>query len=380
MKVTIDNPFLISGYESPRYFCDRETETKNMLNALKNGRNITLTSPRRMGKTGLILHLFHQIKEQNPSVATIYIDLYATTNSAEFTKALASAVLGQLDSDPMKILKKAEELFRGIRPTLSFDPINGKPKIGLDFAQGQEESTLEQVFNYLKQSGRECYIALDEFQQIASYPEKNIEAQLRTHIQQIHNAHFIFSGSQEHMLAKMFLSPARPFYQSTAGQTIGPIDMEKYYTFASSFFSQDKRMLPKDVFQKIYDQYEGHTWYVQKLLNHLYGKSKTVVDEALLQEVTNEILQENEYYYQMMLKAYSKGQDKLLKAIAREKKVKEITAGSFISRNGLVATSSVKSAAKRLLEDEVLYAGQDGIIIYDRLFSEWLNARFSSSN
>lgn len=52
------NPFLIAGYHSPEYFCDRETETKTIINALENNRNLTLIAPRRMGKTGLIKNVF----------------------------------------------------------------------------------------------------------------------------------------------------------------------------------------------------------------------------------------------------------------------------------------------------------------------------------
>lgn len=50
MKNIPTNPFLITGYQGPDYFCDREKETASLMSALKNGRNITLISPRRMGK------------------------------------------------------------------------------------------------------------------------------------------------------------------------------------------------------------------------------------------------------------------------------------------------------------------------------------------
>ena len=48
MKNIPTNPFLITGYQGPDYFCDREKETASLMSALKNGRNITLISPRRM--------------------------------------------------------------------------------------------------------------------------------------------------------------------------------------------------------------------------------------------------------------------------------------------------------------------------------------------
>ena len=372
MAVTIDNPFIITGYESPTYFCDRKSETAQLIDALHNGRNVTLTSPRRMGKTGLILHAFHLLKEQHPDRRTIYIDLFATESIADFTRVFSTAVLGRLDSNPVRMMKKAAAIVKGARPTIYLDEVTGSPKISLDFVKGEEEHTIEQVFNYLKESGKECYIAFDEFQQVATYPEKNVEALLRSHIQHIHNAHFIFSGSQAHMLNEMFLSPKRPFYQSSSHMAIGPIEENAYFIFASAFFSKKKTELDKDSFHHVYQRYNGHTWYIQKILNELYARKEDRLDEELIQQTIRHIIEENEYYYQMLVRAYSKGQVKLIKAIAKEKVVKEITSGSFITKYGLTATSSVKSALKRLLDEEVVYLSEEGYSIYDRFFGEWL--------
>lgn len=372
----IENPFLITGYESPEYFCDRKNETADLLETLRNGRNITLTSPRRMGKTGLIKHCFHLLKEQDQAISVIYIDLFPTENLTDFTQAFASAVLGHLDSNPMKLLKKATAFFKALRPTITYDDITGKPKVSMDIAKGTESHSIEQVFQYLKQTEKTCYIAFDEFQQIAHYPEKNIEALLRSYIQDLHNVHFVFSGSQAHMLQEMFLSPKRPFYQSTAGKTIGTINEEPYYLFASGFFKKQERELPDNIFRVIYQRYEGHTWYIQMILNRLYSKSARVIDYELVQECISDILTENEYYYQSLLRAYAKGQANLLKAIAKEKKVSEILSGSFISKYGLTATSSVKSALKRMIDDEIVYQSDGGYIIYDRFFGEWLASTF----
>ena len=58
----IANPFLVYGYVSPKYFCDRQEDTQKLISALQNGRNVTLMSPRRMGKTGLIKNVFYEGK------------------------------------------------------------------------------------------------------------------------------------------------------------------------------------------------------------------------------------------------------------------------------------------------------------------------------
>lgn len=61
MKKKIVNPFICQGYKSPEYFCDRIEETVIMTSTLYNGRNITLISPRRLGKTVLIWNTFHAL-------------------------------------------------------------------------------------------------------------------------------------------------------------------------------------------------------------------------------------------------------------------------------------------------------------------------------
>ena len=84
----LDNPFVYQGYEVPDYFCDREEETKNMISALNNGRNLTLISPRKIGKTGLINHVFYQIKKKNKEAICIYVDIFSTKNLQEFVETV----------------------------------------------------------------------------------------------------------------------------------------------------------------------------------------------------------------------------------------------------------------------------------------------------
>lgn len=376
MSSQIYNPFLISGYESPSYFCDREQETSAIIETLRNGRNITLTSPRRIGKTGLIKHTFYRLKQLDAKANCIYIDLFPTNSLADFTRSFSAAVLGQLDPDPVKIMKKMTEIFKGLRPTMTFDELSGRPKFSVEITKGGEEHTLDQIFEYLKRSGKACVIAFDEFQQIAAYPEKNVEALLRSYIQDLHNVRFIFSGSQSHMLREMFLSPQRPFYQSTSEMNIGAIPEKAYHLFAGEFFHDQGRQLPEKVFHNLYARYDGYTWYVQVILNRLYAKEGQTLNDELVQECIGDILLENDYYYQQLFKGFTSGQKSLVKAIAAEKLVKEITSGAFITKHGLTAASSVKSTLKVLLDQEIIYHSNDGYILYDRFFAEWLRATF----
>ena len=372
MKGQVGNPFIVAGYAGPEYFCDREQESATLKQYLENGNNVTLISPRRMGKTGLIHHVFNQIRKEDPSALTVYVDLMPTDSLAGFARAFSAALLERQESSPSRVLKKVASLFSRIRPTMSFDPITGEPKFSIDIAPGEETATIEQILSYLENCGRRCYVAFDEFQQIALYPEKNVEAILRSKIQFQNNAHFIFSGSNIHMLSEMFISAKRPFYASTAFENIGPIPPSAYYLFAKHFFDSVNRPLPEDVFMGLYERFEGHTWYIQRILNKIYTESGDPVDAISVEKAVMEILAENEYYYQTLLRSYTKGQGKLLKAIAKEGRVINILSGVFITKHNLNAASSVKGALKRLIDDEQIYKDADGYIVYDRFMAEWL--------
>ncbi len=370
--ISVQNPFLISGYISPDYFCDREKETLKIIDGLQNGRNITLMSPRRMGKTGLIRHIFYLLRDINPQIEIIYMDIFSTQCLDDFVKVFANSVLGKLDSAPQKAWTKVSQFLKSCRPSLSFDELSGAPKISVDIAQNNGEATIKEIFEYLAASGRECYIAIDEFQQITEYPEKGVEALLRSYIQFIPNLHFIFAGSKCHIMQEMFSSAKRPFYQSTQSLYIGTIDEEAYYNFANGYFMEKEIDFPQPSFRYLYNRFDGHTWYIQCILNRLYGYSKVVTNE-LIEYAINEIVEENTYNYESLLSAYTPGNVKLLKAIAKERCVKEILSGTFISKYALKAASSVNSSLEKLINKELIYRTPSGYIIYDRFMNEWLH-------
>ena len=366
-----NNPFLVTGYHSPEYFCDRRQETETMIQALYNGRNVTLIAPRRMGKTGLVKNVFYKLREQEPDIVTFYMDIYSTQSLGDFIRLFASTVLGRLDSVPQKALGRVGKFIKSCRPVFTFDELTGQPKVTIDIVPSSEEATLREIFDYLQSSEKRCYIAIDEFQQIAEYPEKGAEALLRSYIQFVPNINFIFAGSKQHIMQQMFHSAKRPFYQSTQTQVIDRITREEYYRFAAEFFTRQGRKLAEETFGYLYDAFDGHTWYIQVLLNRLYGYTGTP-DIGMADYAIGEVVAESTYTYENLLAAYPASNIRLLKAIAKAGCVGEINSGDFIAEYKLRAASSVNSALKKLIDKEMVYKTADGYIVYDRFLAIWL--------
>lgn len=369
--MTPSNPFILTGYVSPEYFCDRESETKKLISALRNGRNITLISPRRMGKTGLIRHAFFYLSKQ-PDTMCYYVDLYQTHDLASLVKKLGETVLGTLDSREEKIVRKVSSFFKSLRPVVSVDPMTGEPSFTIDIRPELAELSLQEIFAYIEQSGKHGYISFDEFQTVAGYEDKNVEALLRAHIQHLTSVNFIFSGSERHVLENMFVSASRPFYQSTQLMNLGRIDATAYFLFAQDKLKLHNQSISEESFKYIYDKFFGHTWYIQMMLNRLYETNAQNITIKSVDEMTEEIINENEVTYQTFLRLITPGQAKLLKAIARGGSVQEIQSHNFLQSNHLGASSTVKSAAKVLVEKELLLLDIDKYQIYDRFFMYWL--------
>lgn len=368
----IDNPFLLYGYEGPEYFCDRKEETEEMVSSLRNGCNITLMSPRRYGKTGLIRHVFHKIKEQDPDAACFYIDIYATNSLYDFVQTFAKAVVGKLDTPLQKAENIITKIFKSSQITMSTDFMTGLPQLSLNFAPQYTESTLDEIFTYISQSQRNCYIAFNEFQQVTEYPEKNVEALLRTHIQKMNNARFVFSGSRLHMMMEMFNSPKHPFYRSTEKLNLGTLDEAVYYSFAEEKLKENDVSLPYDAFHELYSMVDGVTWYIQAVLNRLYRLTDKTVTVKDMNEVIIKIILSEEEDYKRLFHLLTANQANLLLAIAREGSVAEPMSGQFLRKHQLKSTSSVQRALKYLADEEYIYLSERGYIIYDRFFGIWL--------
>ena len=365
------NPFVLTGYVSPEYFCDRQKETDKIISALLNGRNITLTSPRRMGKTGLIHHVFHNMQENN-DVKCFYVDLYQTDSLELLVKKLADTILGSLDSTEDKIVKNVVSFFKMLRPVVTVDPITGEPGFKVDVEPGQGEYSLSEIFAYMEQSDYRCFVAFDEFQTIASYSDKNVEALLRSHIQRLTNVNFIFSGSQRHVLENMFASASRPFDQSIQMMPLGDIDKSAYYAFSSDKMKYNRQSIDEESFDYLYTKLSSHTWYVHTILNRLYESGYGTIDKTTVDDIMAEILLENEGTFQTFLRLVTPIQAKVLYAIASEGTIKEIQGKSFLTKYQLGAASTVKTAVKSLAEKELLLDNNGEYQIYDRFFGLWL--------
>lgn len=367
------NPFLTYGYNGPEYFCDRQEETQRLTSLLENGNHIALMSPRRMGKTGLLKHCFSQKRLQKEYYLFI-VDVYATKTLAEFTFELGKTILSVLKSKGRRSWEHFIRIASSFRTGITIDEF-GKPSWNIQVGDIQApQITLDEIFSFLSSADKPCLVAIDEFQSVIDYPEKNVEALLRTHIQSCNNAWFIFSGSKRHMMGEMFSSPARPFYQSATIISLKPIPLKSYAEFINYHFEQNKRSIKTEAVQYLYHRFEGTTWYIQKICNELFATCDPG-DCCDIQDVDSAIthaVQEKEDTYQDLMSRLTTNQKTILRAIAQSPKDVQPTSSKFIKKYHLSSASAVQRCLSALQEKDIVTNDQGKYYIYDYFLLYWL--------
>lgn len=366
----LKNPFVTYGYSGPEYFCDRVSETECLISAIENERNVTLMAPRRYGKTGLIKNAFEKMSKNH---VTIYIDIYSISDLASFTDSLAHAAIAALDTGVSRLTTTLGSLFKSLRPTVT-PQSDGTITYSFDVQATESKMSLDAVFKYLdeKSKDRRIVIAIDEFQQVRNFPEKGVEALLRSYIQFLPFVKFVFAGSQRHLMMDMFVTPKGPFYQSTQIMDIGVIPEAVYESFARRFFSEAGQPFDSAAFAAIYHRFSGITWYVQALLNKIWEKDGFLTSEDQVTHAVETLCGENEGTYHTLLESQNEASRKLLLAIAAEGCVSAPTASAFIRKHNLSGASTVSAAMKDLLSRDLVYKTDSGIVVYDRLFGIWM--------
>ena len=371
------NPFPIHGYFGPEYFCDREKEKNDLTDAVRNGRNVTLFAPRRIGKTGLIRHVFYHLPKWN----CIYFDMQEAISLSDFVNGFISAILNGIAKKKNAVQKFQDWIF-SMRPLITTNPHTGNFEVEIDFKSGiQQRSTIKEAMAWLDKLGPSV-IALDEFQHIHSWEDDHlaVEGWLRSEIQKLKNVRFIFSGSQFHLLSGMFQSAKRPFYASTQSMRVDKIDPNVYSAYIQKHFKENRITIGLADIETIISWADGNTYNIQLLCNRLYARANRSVTASMIDEAIVDIYEEGKLSYYSLRNSMTKSQWQVLSAIAAEGMVFSPTASEFIRKYDLGSGPSVLRALEYLLKRELTYQyltgdGKSYYQVYDIILMRWLQKK-----
>lgn len=366
-------PFPTTGYYGPQYFCDRKKETKTLISNCNGGQSTTLTAIRRIGKTGLIKHVQHQLKDE---FICVYTDILSAENSVDFLNKLATAIVNSVP-EKTSFGGRIWNFIKSLRPIITYDSLTGEPNVSFTIQNHESQQQIESLFAFLESQNKPVLFAIDEFQQILNFPEKNVEAWLRTIIQQLKNVVFIFSGSQQHLMTEIFTNPSKPFFRSALFLQLDKIKFETYKNFIIEKFEEKRKKISSETATEIVNWANLHTYYVQLICNRIFINSGKNITTKIWRTEAYKILKEQEYVFFAYRDMLTRQQWNLLKAIATEGEVYGVTSKDFIHKNKLGSPSTVNRSINSLLGKELIYrqrnsAGKQYFSVYDVLFQRWI--------
>ena len=373
----MENPFIYGKVVKGKYFADREKEIEFLTNELSRGQNVILFSPRRYGKTSLILNVLDGLREKG--FLTIYIDLYPATTREKLIRIYAKAVSTVLTGRLEKILSELRELFTRIIPKISIGA-GGGPEI--EYEIKVEHKNLEEAFEEALQAPQKIasrrkkrvIVALDEFQEIGNLQDEDeIEKKIRTNIQHHDMVSYAFLGSKRHLMEKIFHDKNRPLYRIGSHIPLGKISFESFKRFIENHFQSGGFELEEGVIQEIIRISDGHPYYTQMLCSILWEMNldKRKISLADVEKALLEALAREEHAYTTLWDSLTIKQKRFIEGLCTEKSIRPFS-WEFIERYRLGSPATVQRVLQRLSEDGVIEKENGTYSLADVFFREWV--------
>lgn len=367
-----ENPFRYGIAVDDPYFVDREQELKDYSKWLTSGQSLVIYSPRRYGKTSLMLKLLKKFKREG--YRTVYIDFFRVTSRRRFAEIYYSEILKQLPSW-QKTIKKLSSLTKRIRPVISVDE-QGLPVVSLKIGESPGSEDLTELFDLPQKLSdkKKWIIVFDEFQEINRLNGDSFEMEMRASLIHQTNVGYAFLGSKMHMLLNMFTHENRAFYQFGKITELKKLPAEIMEEFLESGCKKTGINIKEGIAAGIINTCEAIPHYVQYLASAAWEEAvegNSGLDEAVQRKAVQKILINQADYFTSQYERLTTHQRNVLKAISSENE--NVFNAGFVEKYNLNAISSVQRSVERLLAEGILVRQQNTYLFTDPFFKMWLS-------
>jgi len=368
------NPFVYGETVTGVYFCNRIQEIRELVNDIKNGTNVIIFSPRRYGKTSLINQVLEIARQKG--IIPFYVDLYPAINKQKFIEIYAQAISSGLTGKTSRIVKKLKEYLPRIIPKVVMDDQSVQFEFGFD-RRGSLSPHVDDLLKAAKkvadQHNKNAVVVFDEFQEIASFDDQEIERKMRSVFQHHRNVSYIFMGSKTHLMRDIFNNPNRPFYKSGKHFPLGKIDSNELGNFAAKKFKTAGINITEHELKEIIEVTECHPYYFQMLCHVLWEitRDDKAVKLGHIEEAVGILISRESSAYMAIWDSLTAKQKNLLIALMQEHSP-AIYSRQFLEKHGLGAPSSLQKATKKLISMELIQQANGSYELVDLFFKRWV--------
>lgn len=377
----VRNPFFYGEVVTGNDFADRKRELKELYTDMKSGGKVFLISPRRYGKTSLIVNVLRRLRKTG--IFTVYLDLYRAASLRQLLELYAREIARAAETKVEAILRLLKEILPSLRPTVSLTP-DGSPSIGLEYAVREKDvlEFLEQVYEaperIARKRKRRFVVALDEFQEVRNLDGEAVEKGMRASFQQHRDVSYLFAGSKKSLLYDIVSNKAGAFYKLGKVMTLGKIPRNEFRPFLEKRFQASSFRLEEGVMERILDLVEDLPYSAQFLCHALWDRLQDTkrIGVDHVERVLERILTEQSPLYLTIWDNLSLHQRRVLQAIA-VRGGRNIFSRDFLGDANLGALPSVQTSVRLLIKKGILDKEDDVHTVTDVFFREWVRRKMS---
>lgn len=346
----------------PEDFLDRSQDRQRLARLLREGRNLLVYGPRRIGKTALIKRLERDLEEE---MVFLRRDCYFFTDAQDFANAIFDAVNSSGISRWKRFRQTAMDAVRGLRIGIEFRGDAVVPHIQLATPPEHAlEDSLKFLSRIVRDSRKPVVLSLDEFQQVLEWDDNSV-AMLRSYTQQEPNLRVVLTGSRPSII--LALTRAKnPYWKQLTEYPVGPVAVNEFADEYEARYGLRVTAEARDLLREELGKYTMELVQVLDIARRRLGSA----DADAVRRAVELAIDDNLARYERILhhEVDTPLRRRILLALAKHQPDRPM-AQDFVQRHRLGAASSVQKALQRFQELEIL---DDERQFLDPLFRRYL--------
>lgn len=358
------------GLSSGSGFCNRTDEREKLKKIIEKQDHAVITSPRRYGKTSLVLNVIEKLK-----LPFANIDLFMRYRKEDMLEEVFEQV-GKLLSQIEKPSEKALAKLNGFLKSISLGLMWGEAGISFSVTARTKTTNLKGLFEdldtYLAKRKKKAVIFIDEVQTItdSNYADY-FEGALRPVAQKTKNMSFIFSGSNRRLLGKIFDDRDRPFYKLCHHIKLEKIKAMHFQTHINKHArKQWQSNITPEALDQVTELTLCHPYYVNILGDKLFDLTNKPDEEAVRQN-WQVVCREEQSSAAQNLTLLTAKQKVVLTTIAQLGSVATVGTKAFTQCTDLTPKGAIEITQKLIDYDLLEFDEEERITIVDPVIAYW---------
>lgn len=368
------NPFHYGAPATGAHFLGRNDELRALLTRMRAGVNVAVISPRRYGKTSLLLRAEEQLGANRPRGAVISTNVFLCRDLATLAGRLVAGAYHLPGARWTRTRVGLTEFLHRlrVRPAVELDDA-GRPRFTFTagLATADADTVIADVYGLLAaESNRPSVLVLDEFQAITRHGD-HLPFLLKGLSDRYPTVSLVLAGSQRHLMERLVIDEGAPLYGMAQRLALGPIPDPEWLLFLAVRAAEGGKAMTPEAAAAVVALAGPVPNDIQHLAFESFEMAAGPIGVGDVEAGMRRAVDHDSSLFAERVTRLSPGQLRVLVALSAGDRT-HIFTGAFAREVGLASGQSVKKAIDALAEDETVVLRDRIWCVGDPFLAAWL--------